>query len=212
MTQYVNQGVVVGQPMSPFFGLQQGVGPAPIIEQPTTAPTAGGMQATGVQMSMLEAASRGLIPRNAQLATIAGQSVSAGVGGMQATGVQMSLLEACSRGVIPRNAYIASVAGVAPSAGISNTNGDSMSVDEAMSDGNGAQACGGVAVNPNASTPVAVTTGGVNNQIFVEGIANANGALSTGPVPTNTESLTSAPTPASMTTASVALVANSFAG
>ena len=173
MAQYVQQGPVVGQPMSPYFGAQNGLGATPVIQQPTTAPTAGGMQATGVQMS---------------------------------------LLEACSRGVIPRNAYIASVAGVAPSAGISNTNGDSMSVDEAMSDGNGAQACGGVAVNPNAQTPVAVTTGGVNNQIFVEGIANANGALSTGPVPTNTESLTSAPTPASMTTASVALVANSFAG
>jgi hypothetical protein len=173
MTQYTNQGVVVGQPMSPFFGAQQGAGPAPAIEQPTTAPTAGGMQATGVQMS---------------------------------------LLEACARGLMPRNAYIASVATVAPAAGISNTNGDSMSVDEAMSDGNGAQACGGVAVNPNASTPVAVSTGGVNTQIFVEGVANANGALSTGPAPTNTESVTSAPTPASMTTANVTLVANSFAG
>jgi hypothetical protein len=173
MTQYPNQGVVVGQPMSPFFGAQQGVGPTPVIQQPTTAPTAGGMQATGVQMS---------------------------------------LIEACSRGLIPRNCYIASVAGVAPCVGISNTNGDALSVDEALSDGNGAQACGGVAVNPNASTPVAVTTGAVNNQVFVEGIANANGALSTGPVPTNTESVTSAPTPGSMTTASVGLVSNSFAG
>ena len=96
MTQYVNQGVVVGQPMSPFFGLQQGVGPAPVIEQPTTAPTAGGMQATGVQMSMLEAASRGLIPRNAQLATIAGQSVSAGVSALQ--GDSLSIDEAFAGG------------------------------------------------------------------------------------------------------------------
>ena len=173
MAQYVQQGPVVGQPMSPYFGAQNGLGATPVIQQPTTAPTAGGMQATGVQMS---------------------------------------LLEACSRGIIPRNANVASVAGVAPAAGISNTNGDALSVDEAMSDGNGAQACGGVAVNPNANSPVAITTGAINNQIFVEGIANANGALSTGPVATNTESVTSAPVPASMTTASVALVSNSFAG
>ena len=173
MTQYQNLGAVVGQPMSPAFGAQCGAGTLPVIQQSTTAPTAGGMQATGVQMS---------------------------------------LLEACSRGVMPRNANVASVSGVAPSVGISNTNGDALSVDEAMSNGNGAQVCGGVAVNPNASSPIAVTTGGVNTQIFVEGIANANGALSTGPVSTNTETVTSAPVPASMTTASVSLVANSFAG
>jgi hypothetical protein len=173
MTQYPNQGVVVGQPMSPFFGVQQGVGPTPVIEQPTTAPTAGGMQATGVQMSMIEA---------------------------------------CSRGLMPRNANIASVAGVAPGVGISNTNGDALSVDEAMSNGNGAQVNLGVAVNPNASTPVAVTTGGVNNQNFVEGIATANDAQSTGPAATNIETVTSAPMAASMTTASVGLVSNSFAG
>jgi hypothetical protein len=168
-------GVVVGQPISPYFGAQNGASPAggPITQQSTTAPTAGGMQATGVQMS---------------------------------------LLEACSRGLMPRNAYLASVASVAPSAGVSNTNGDALSVDEAMSSGNGAEECGGVAVNPNAGTPIAVTTGGVNTQIFVEGIANANGALSTGPTPTNTESVTGAPVPGSMTTASVALVTNSFAG
>ncbi len=173
MTIYVQQGPAVGQPMSPFFGAQNGLGATPVIQQPTTAPTAGGMQATGVQMS---------------------------------------ILEACSRGLMPRNANIASVAGVATSAGISNTNGNSLSFDDAMSNGNGAQASGGVAVNPNASNPVEVTTAGVNTQIFVEGIANANGGLSTGPVTTNTESLTSAPTPASMTTANVALVANSFSG
>ncbi len=114
MTQYVNQGPVVGQPMSPFFGAQNGLGATPVIQQPTTAPTAGGMQATGVQMS---------------------------------------ILEACSRGIIPRNANIASVAGVAASAGISNTNGNSLSFDDAMSNGNGAQASGGVAVASVAVHP-----------------------------------------------------------
>ncbi len=172
MSIYPSDGRAVGAPISPFFGAQNGVGPAPIIQQPTTAPGTG----------------------------------------MQATGVQMSLLEACSRGLMPRNAYIATVAGQSVAVGISNTNGDALSVGEAMSDGNGAQACGGVAVAPNAGNTSTVTTGGVNNQVFVEGIANANAGLSTGPTTTNTESLTSAPTPASMTTASVALVANSFAG
>jgi hypothetical protein len=173
MTQYVNQGPVVGQPMSPFFGAQNGLGATPVIQQPTTAPTAGGMQATGVQMS---------------------------------------LLEACSRGLMPRNAYIASVSGVAPAAGVSNSQGDGLSVDEAISNGNGQQVNQGMAVAPNASNPNSITTMGVNNQIFVEGIANANDALSTGPAPTNTEAVTSAPTPASTTTANVGLLAGAYAG
>jgi hypothetical protein len=173
MTQYVNQGVVVGQPMSPSFGAQQGVGPAVIIQQPTTAPTAGGMQATGVQMSILEACSRGLMPRNANLATVAGQSVSAGVSASQ---------------------------------------GDGMSVDEGLSSGNGAQTSLGVAVPPNAGANAATTTAGVNNQVFVEGVASANGALSTGPTATNIESVVSAPTPGSTTTANVTLVSGAYQG
>jgi hypothetical protein len=131
---------------------------------------------------------------------------------MQATGVQMPLLEACARGIIPRNANIASVAGVASAVGVSASQGDALTVDEAMSNGNGQQVNLGVAVNPNAQNPTAVTTGGVNSQIFVEGIANLNDALSTGPAPTNTESLTSAPLPASMTTASVVLLTGVYSG
>lgn len=167
-------GVVIGQPMSPFFGAQngqQGAG-APTIEQPTSAP-GGGMQATGVQMSVLEACSRGLIPRNAQIATISGQAVSVGVSALQ---------------------------------------GDGVSVDEALSSGNGAQVNLGVAVAPNAANPNSVTTMGVNNQIFVEGIGNANDALSTGPTPTNNESVVSAPLPGSTTTANVGLLSGVFQG
>ncbi len=168
-----NGGVVVGQPISPFFGAQNGANAAaPIISQPTSAPGTG----------------------------------------MQATGVQMSLLEACSRGLMPRNANVASVAGVSAGVGISNTNGDSLSVDEAMSNGNGQQVNLGVAVPPNAANPNSITTSSINNQIFVEGAANANGGLSTGPAPTNIEALTSAPIPASMTTANVTLVAGGFSG
>jgi hypothetical protein len=173
MTQYVNQGVVVGQPMSPFFGLQQGVGPAPVIEQPTTAPTAGGMQATGVQMSMLEAASRGLIPRNAYLATVAGQPVSAGISASQ---------------------------------------GDSLTLDEAFAGGNGAEVCLGAPVAPNAGNTSVVTLSTLSSQAFVDGIAGVGDAISTGPAPTNIESVVSAPLAHSTTTASVTLVAGAYSG
>lgn len=176
MTVYKNtDGVVVGQPMSPSFGAQNGQqGPGAItIEQPTTSPTAGGMQATGVQMTLLEQCSRGLIPRNAQLMTISGQSVSAGISALQ---------------------------------------GDGVSLDEAFSSGNGAQTSLGVAVAPNAGNNVATTTMGVNNQIFVEGIANANGALSTGPVATNIESVVSAPLQGSVATANIGLLPGVYQG
>jgi hypothetical protein len=167
--------IVVGQPMSPNFGAQNGaaIAGAPVIQQPTTAPVAGGMQATGVQMSLLEACSRGLIPRNAQLATIAGQAVSAGISALQ---------------------------------------GDGVSIDEALSSGNGAQTCAGVAVAPNASNNSVVTTMGTNNQVFVEGVSGVGDALSTGPTPTNTESVVSAPLPGSTTTANVTLLAGVFQG
>ena len=173
MTIYVQQGPAVGQPMSPFFGAQNGLGATPVIQQPTTAPTAGGMQATGVQMSLLEAASRGIIPRNALLATVAGQAVSAGISTLQ---------------------------------------GDGLTLDEGFGSGNGAQVNLGVPVPPNAGNNVATTTAGVNNQLFVEGTASANDSLSTGPTPTNTESMVSAPLAASTTTANVTLITGGFQG
>jgi hypothetical protein len=168
-------GFVVGQPINPNFGAANGAQApsAGFIQQPTTAPVAGGMQATGVQMPLLEAASRGLIPRNAQLATIAGQAVSAGISASQ---------------------------------------GDSVSLDEAFSSGNGVQVNLGVAVAPNAGNNVATTTAGINNQVFVDGIANANDALSTGPTPFNNESVVSAPLAGSTTTANVTLLAGVYAG
>jgi hypothetical protein len=115
MTVYKNtDGVVVGQPMSPFFGAQNGQqGPGAItVQQPTTAPTAGGMQATGVQMSMLEQCSRGIIPRNANLATVAGQAVSAGVSQSQGDGLSIDEAFACGNG-----AEVCLGAPVAPNAG-----------------------------------------------------------------------------------------------
>jgi hypothetical protein len=167
-------GVVVGQPMSPSFGVQNApAAAAPVIQQPTTAPTAGGMQATGVQMSLLEACSRGILPRNAQLATIAGQSVCAGISALQ---------------------------------------GDGVSVDEALGSGNGMQVNLGVAVPPNANNNVATATMGVNNQQFVDGNFNANDNQSSGPTPTDMESVVSAPLAGSTTTANVTLLTGVYAG
>jgi len=169
-----NGGVVVGQPISPFFGAQNGANAAaPIVQQPTTAPVAGGMQATGVQMSMLEACSRGLVPRNVQLSTISGQAVSAG---------------------------------------ISQSQGNALPLDEALSSGSGAQMNLGVAEPPNANTPNSVETSGVNTQVFVGGVGSANDALSTGPTTINLSSVVSAPLAGSTTTANVTLVPGGFQG
>lgn len=173
MTIYVQQGPAVGQPMSPFFGAQNGLGATPVIQQPTSAPVAGGMQATGVQMPLLEAMARGIIPRNAQLATIAGQAVSVGVSALQ---------------------------------------GDGVTIDEAMTSGNGAQVNLGVAVAPNAGNNVTGTLSTLSNQFFVEGTATANDALSTGPTPTNVESIVSAPLSGATTTANITLLTGVFQG
>ena len=83
---------------------------------------------------------------------------------------------------------------------------------EALTSGNGMQVNLGVAVPPNAANPNSVTTMGINNQIFVEGIANANGALSTGVAPTNTESVVSAPLPGSNTTNNITLLTGIYQG
>ena len=107
-------GVAVGQPISPNFGAQNGVqgAAAPVIQQPTIAPVAGGMSATGVQMSVLEACSRGLIPRNAQISTIAGMPVSSGISALQGDG--MTFDEGLSSG---NGAQVNLGVAVAPNAG-----------------------------------------------------------------------------------------------
>ncbi len=99
MTVYgQTDGIVVGQPLNPNFGAANGAQSptAGFIQQPTTAPVAGGMQATGVQIPILEALSRGIIPRNQMIATIAGQAVSAGVSLSQGDGATFD--EALSSG------------------------------------------------------------------------------------------------------------------
>jgi hypothetical protein len=68
-----NGGVVVGQPISPFFGAQNGASPAggPIIQSPNASPN------SGPQLTLLEAVSRGMLPRNADATAVAGVSTGA---------------------------------------------------------------------------------------------------------------------------------------
>lgn len=165
-------GLAVGQPINPNFGAANGAAAAPVIQQPTQAPVAGGMQATGVQMP---------------------------------------ILEAMARGIVPRNVMVASVCGVNTAAGINNVNGDAMSLDEALGDGNGAQVNLGVAVPGTSGNPTGVATGLLSPQIFGSG-SSAPANLAQGPTPTNSETITSGPTPASTTTANIGFVSNSFAG
>jgi hypothetical protein len=67
MTIYGNGGPVVGQPMSPNFGAQNGVG------QP-----GGSVVALPPNMPLLEAVSRGILPMNQYLTAVAGQNVGPG--------------------------------------------------------------------------------------------------------------------------------------
>jgi hypothetical protein len=167
-------GIVVGQPLNPNFGAANGAQSpsAGFIQQPTTAPVAGGMQATGVQMPLLEAVSRGIIPRNANIATIAGQAVSAGVSTLQ---------------------------------------GDGVTLDEALSSGNGAQVNLGVPIVGVANNPVSLNINEVNNQQFVDG-TGAVAQSANGPTPTSVESIVSAPLAGSTTTAGVTLLTGVFTG
>lgn len=63
MTIYQTEGRVAGQPISPSFGAQNGAG-------------GGGVVAIPAGMSMLEAMSRGILPRNAQVTSINGVGAS----------------------------------------------------------------------------------------------------------------------------------------
>jgi hypothetical protein len=165
------QPTVLGQPISPFFGVQAG-GAIPAASNPIVAP----------------------VPL-------------AGIGQPQKT-----ILEACARGELPRNQQLATIAGQSVSAGISVQQGDGVTIDEALTSGNGTQVNLGVAVNPNAGNPAAVTTMGINSQAFVDGVANANDSLSTGPTPTNIESVVSAPLAGSTTLGNITLLSNVFQG
>jgi len=146
---------VCGQPISPFFGAQNGnpraaAVSAPVVPVPVTT---------------------------------------------QNTGVQNTMLEAAARGALPRNALITSVNAV--SCGAQN----GTPVDDLMSNGAGFQLNLGCAVPGAANNPSSGNVNGaINQQEFVDGITTANAALSTGPVATNIETLTSAPVSGATTT------------
>jgi hypothetical protein len=93
----------------------------------------------------------------------------------------VTALEAAARGSLPRNAILSAVNGVGPGRDI---NSDPLTVDQAISNGNGNQTTRGASLTP---------AGAINTQIFVDGIGSANAALSTGPAPTDTAALTEAP-------------------
>lgn len=137
---------MVGQPISPTFGVQ----------------FAGGA------------------PANVAVA------LPANVGGNNAN--NPSLLEACARGSMPRNANISTVGGVSAGAG------DNLSIDEAMSCGNGPGGNGGAAIAGTAGNPATMNATSNAQQIFVDGTTTAAASLSTGPVPSDTSTLTQAPT------------------
>jgi hypothetical protein len=63
-----NGGVVVGQPISPFFGAQNGASPAggPIVQAPL-----------GINVPVVEACARGQIPRNMLVTSVGGVSCGA---------------------------------------------------------------------------------------------------------------------------------------
>jgi hypothetical protein len=65
-------GLVIGQPISPFFGAQNGVqgAGAPTIPSPAASPN------SGPQVTTLESAARGALPRNLTLGSV--NSVSVG--------------------------------------------------------------------------------------------------------------------------------------
>jgi len=64
-------GVVVGQPMSPFFGAQNGIqgAGAPVIQSPASSPN------SGVQQPALAAVGTGSMPTNALVNTVNGVAV-----------------------------------------------------------------------------------------------------------------------------------------
>jgi len=64
---------VCGQPISPFFGAQNGIkySGAPIIPSPAASPN------SGPQVTMLESVARGALPRNANATAVTGVSTGA---------------------------------------------------------------------------------------------------------------------------------------
>lgn len=135
------------------------------------------------------------------------QGTSAGVpagSSLLALPAGMPMLEAMSRGLLPRNADVSAINGV--STGAQNPT----PVDDLMSNGAGNQVNAGVAVPNSSGNPAG--NGAINQQVFVAGVFSANAGLSTGPAPTNTETLTSCPVSGATLGGNITLVAGGFQG
>jgi hypothetical protein len=115
-----------------------------------------------------------------------------------------SVLEALSKAALPRNQNISSVNGV--STGAQNPT----PIADMCSNGCGNQVNAGVAIEGTNGNPV--SNGANDQQVFVDGVWTANAGLSTGPTPSNTETLTSCPVSVNTTCGNLGLTANSFAG
>jgi hypothetical protein len=87
-------GLVVGQPISPFFGAQNGVqgAGAPVIQSPVASPN------SGVQQPALAAVATGSLPANALVSTVNGVSVGGAVTGPGIGADPCSVMELFSSG------------------------------------------------------------------------------------------------------------------
>jgi hypothetical protein len=87
-------GLVVGQPISPFFGAQNGVqgAGAPVIQSPNSSPN------SGAQQPALEAVGRGSLPTNALVNTVNSVSVGGAVTGPGVGADPCSVMELLSSG------------------------------------------------------------------------------------------------------------------
>lgn len=114
----------------------------------------------------------------------------------------MSIMEAMSRGYVSRNALVNTVNSVSVGSN-ANIGGDPTTLDEVITNGNGTPRQLGASIAP---------AGALNTQIFVDGIASANAALSTGPAPTDSSGLTEAPVSAATIASNISLTSQGFGG
>jgi hypothetical protein len=82
------QPTVLGQPLNPNFGVVSG-GPIPASMNPIVNPVPLAANIGGTNKTILEACARGELPRNAQLASISGVAVSAGISQSQGDGLSV---------------------------------------------------------------------------------------------------------------------------
>jgi hypothetical protein len=131
------------------------------------------------------------------------QGTTPGVSGgaVQQLPAGMSILEALSRGYVSRNSLVNTVNSIS-TGGDPSKGGDPCTVDQALSNGNGAETARGASVAP---------AGALNTQILQDGY-NGPAQTGNGAIPKNTSGLTEAPVSAATIASNVAVFANGFGG